>query len=140
MELAAVGAASPRITAHRNWKEHMVTLPTNCPPGKKQTDSDSPRPVWVPPGTYFAAIPWVIIDQYAALIGQMPRLVYDALVRHADWKTGRCNPSIATLQRLAGGIGRSTVKEALRVLVQYGLVEKEPAKGGARTATNVYRL
>lgn len=74
------------------------------------------------------------------LLGMQPVevKVYMALALYVDWDTGECWPSRQTLAHDAG-VSLSTVKRALKALVQYGAVEVHPRNDPAGDSTsNLY--
>jgi biotin operon repressor len=115
----------------------MVTSPR---PGSKYSRGENPSgPAWCPDGNY-GAIPHIVVDLYAQHIGPMALLVYVVLARRGDYWTGQSYPSTGQIAKLLG-IGKSTVKAAIHTLVDYGLLDVEPSKGGYhKTSTNIYTL
>lgn len=63
------------------------------------------------------------------------KLVLVQLAYHANQETGRCNPSVSLLAAEAS-LSDSTVKRALRGLVEQGLVEIRSGREGFNTSNN----
>src|SRR5712671_26733 len=81
---------------------------------------------------------WVddaVIDEHAEALGPFGLAVYMILVRHAD-KYGQSFPSLPHLQKLLGGAGRNTIRRALSLLVERGLVNYEPRKDASGRSTS----
>lgn len=66
------------------------------------------------------------------------QVVFMWLCYHAN-QDGECFPSQATLCKESGA-GRTTVKKALTLLENIGLIEKEIRKDGNRNLTNLYQV
>src|SRR5262245_18737212 len=82
------------------------------------------------PGQFFS-VANDLIDVHAKTIGAAGVMVYMALARHMNHKSGTCHPSIGTLERVLG-LARATIKAALRKLVSAGLItitERRDAAG-----------
>jgi hypothetical protein len=76
-----------------------------------------------------------IFDVHARTIGPMATLVYTALCRYANRKTGECWPSIGRLAHLLA-LARNTVKAALRTLEAAGLIAIKRRRDPAGDATS----
>jgi DNA-binding MarR family transcriptional regulator len=76
-----------------------------------------------------------IFDVHARTIGPMATLVYTALARYANRKTGECWPSIGRLAHLLA-LARNTVKTALRTLEAAGLIAIKRRRDPAGDATS----
>lgn len=86
--------------------------------------------------TLYTRMPNVAVVERIPELGKAAVLVYLLLAYHADWKTGKCRPSISCLAR-EGGFRRTTVCEALGTLESHGLIKVERGRGGA---VNEYTL
>jgi len=64
--------------------------------------------------------------------------VFMWLCFHAN-QEGECYPSHVTIAREAG-LGKTSIKKAIAILVDSGLIEKENRKDGKKNKTNLYQI
>src|SRR5881394_201377 len=69
-------------------------------------------------------------------LSKRAKAVYPVICAFADFTTGECFPSLATLQDLSG-IGRSWVAKAISELVLAGLIVR---RSGDHSHSNRYRV
>ena len=83
------------------------------------------------------------VDNRIFSFGLKPRdlAVYFCLCRHASNEGGTCFPSRRTVARECGISGAETVDRALKVLLKFGLIEKQHqvAENGSYRS-NLYRV
>lgn len=65
----------------------------------------------------------IVVDEYLPKIGDKAFSLYCVLARMAENETGKCFPRQSVLERLLGW-SNSTVRRALRTLVEWGLVQR----------------
>jgi len=80
---------------------------------------------------------WVISSGILARLRPSATKVLAALIYHADGEIGTCDPGVETIGRETG-LGKRTVRKAIRELEQEGVI-KRLARGGGR-ATAKYQI
>jgi DNA-binding transcriptional ArsR family regulator len=84
----------------------------------------------------FAKLPIALIKSgFLAELKPSSVVVYNVLLSHADFNTGRCFPSISTIRSLSG-LSEPTVINAIKELEDWGLVDVLRRQG----SHNVYQL
>jgi hypothetical protein len=83
---------------------------------------------------------FITVPNQKRLIGMDPiaQTVFMWLCFHAN-QEGECYPSHVTIAREAG-LGKTSVKKAISILVDGGLIEKENRKDGKKNQTNLYQV
>ena len=83
---------------------------------------------------------FITVPNQKRLIGMNPiaQTVFMWLCFHAN-QEGECYPSHVTIAREAG-LGKTSIKKAIAILVDSGLIEKENRKDGKKNKTNLYQI
>lgn len=83
---------------------------------------------------------FITVPNRKELVGlnSMAQVVFMWLCFHSN-QEGECYPSHVTVSKEAG-LGRTSVKKAISILVDAGLIEKENRKDGKKNKTNLYQV
>jgi hypothetical protein len=134
--------AAPRSRLARNRLRLVPSIAKARPPVISGTEDALPEDQ----AQGKASVPWVSEHGFAAIakewIGQLGsrtnQTVFEALLWHADSKTGEARPGLDRLSALSYGLERKHLKRALKELERFGAITVV-SRGSGRTSSR-YRI